>query len=178
MLLTDTLIQQIAGARLHAWIKTDDDERLSDEGLDDEKLASIEEFCSYLDAVMRSILAQGRASKNWAGVVEDVLDWCVRLGYDIATEDPKFPQLVREYATAEKMAQSLIKSCNAGEEPVIPVAALKIGICLSVMNEACEKHKSPQVAAKSVSKNLSIGTPSRAVSCSSLGPYISRECGA
>lgn len=154
--LTGQLIQQIAGARLQSWIATDNRERLSDAGLDDDSLAEIESFCMYSDTVMRGILAQGQASKNWDSVVEDILDWCITLGYEIDIRDSQFPLLVRAYALAERNAQKFIAARNQGDEPNIEEIAPRVGTKLSAMTELYIDKRKTNVGHKTISKNISI----------------------
>ncbi len=154
--LTEQLIQQIAGARLQAWIATDNRERLSDEGLDDHLLAEIEAFCSYSDTVMRSILAQGAGSKNWNSVVEDIDDWCITLGYEIDINDSQFPLLVRAYADAERIAQKFIAARNQGDDPKIQDIAPRTGTQLSVITGLYKERRKNNIGHKTISKNISI----------------------
>ncbi|MGY2492135.1 DUF6538 domain-containing protein [Cupriavidus sp. CP313] len=153
--LTTSLITQICGARLGSWSLTDDFERIEQEGLDEESLQRIEEFCTLTDAVMRSILAQGRSSSHWAPVVKGILEWCEDLGYDIETTDPLFPQLVRGFAAAEKEAHAIIRLRNNGETPAFPLQeAAKPR--LSEMKAAYTTHKEGNVGRKTFTTNLSI----------------------
>ncbi|HZW12661.1 MAG TPA: DUF6538 domain-containing protein [Noviherbaspirillum sp.] len=154
--LTDVLIQQIAGARLHSWIATDNRERLGEGGLDDAQLEEIEAFCKYSDGAMRSILAQGKASKDWPDVVEEVLDWCFTLGYEIDSSDAHFPLLVRAYAVAERKAQQFIAARNNGDDPKEEDVLPKSGARLSEMIAKYEAHKGESVAWKTVSKSTSV----------------------
>lgn len=154
--LTTQLIQQIVGARLEAWLDTDTKERYGDDGLDDEHLAEIESFCNHSDSVMRSILAQGRASRHWKGVVEDVDDWCQVLGYDISLTDPQLPALIRAFAQAERTAQKFISARNQGDAPPDSSIVQMVGTRLSVMNDEFIEYKSKTVGPKPVSMAISI----------------------
>lgn len=154
--LTTQLIQQIVGARLEAWLDTDTKERYGDDGLDDEHLAEIESFCNHSDSVMRSILAQGRASRHWEGVVEDVDDWCQALGYDIALTDPQLPALIRAFAQAERTAQKFISARNQGDAPPDSSIVQMVGTRLSAMNDEFIEYKSKTVGPKPVSMAISI----------------------
>ncbi|WP_425252151.1 hypothetical protein ACPJXG_20300 [Janthinobacterium sp. NFX145] len=154
--LTTQLIQQIVGARLQSWLNTDNDERHGDIGVDDEHLAEIEDFCIRSDSVMRSVLAQGRASRYWKGVVEDVNDWCQTLGYEIALTDPQFPALIRSFAEAERTAQKFISARNQGDAPVDPIVVQVAGTRLSDMNDEFIEYKSKTVGPKPISMAISI----------------------
>jgi len=154
--LTDPLIQQIAGARLHSWVATDNRERLGMGGLDDAHLEEIDSFCKMSDGTMRSILSQGEGSSKWPDVVEDVLEWCLTLGYDVTKEDAHFPQLVRAYALAERKAQQFIAARNNGDDPKEQDILPKSGARLSEMIVKYENYKGASVAWKTVSKNISI----------------------
>lgn len=154
--LNDLLIRQICGARLLSWFETDNTERLGEEGLDEEQLAVIESFCQLSDARMRSILAQGKASREWSRVLEDVREWCQVLGYDISHTDPLFVQLVREFAATERRAHNFIAARNAGENPSIDVTLPTAGVKLSEVAPQYQAYKSKSVAKKSVSKNMSV----------------------
>lgn len=154
--LSEQVIQQIVGSRLQSWLATDNRERLGETGLDEEHLAEIEEFCSFSDGVMRSILSQGRASRAWDSVVEDVIDWCLTLGYDVELTDPSFPLLMRAYAQAERRAQQFISARNCGEDPPQDSLVPKNGTRLSAMNDEFITYKAPLVGPKPVSMAISI----------------------
>lgn len=154
--LNTQLIQQIVGARLQSWLNTDNDERHGDVGLDDEHLTEIESFCNHSDSVMRSILAQGRASRHWEGVVEDVDDWCHTLGYDIALTDPQLPVLIRAFAQAERTAQKFISARNQGDSPPDSSIVQLVRTRLSAMNDEFIDYKSKTVGPKPVSMAISI----------------------
>jgi hypothetical protein len=154
--LTESLIQQIAGARLHSWIATDNNARFGPHGLNNEELAKIEKFCKHSDVIMRSILAQGRGASSWSDVVEEVLDWCYTLGYDVDTSDERFPELMRAYAAAERKAHEFISARNSGEDPAQDSALSKTGARLSEMVERYEKHKHQTVTRKTLSKSVFI----------------------
>ncbi|CAG9179236.1 DUF6538 domain-containing protein [Cupriavidus pinatubonensis] len=153
--LTESLITQIVGARLVSWSDTDRIERIEQEGLDDESLLEIEQHCAETDAAMRSILAQGQRSSHWESAVENILEWCVDLGYRVDTTDPFFPQLVRDFATVEKQAQAIIRQRNAGETLAFPVPELDQS-CLSEMQAEYTTHKGGKVGRKMFTTNLSI----------------------
>lgn len=154
--LTELLIQQVCGARLLSWVETDNAERLGDEGLDDEQLERIESFCKLSDVRMRSILSQGKASSEWAGVVEDVRDWCEVLGYDVHLTDPLFGKLMRAFAAVERRGQDFIAARNEGDEPSIEVTIPSAGVKLSEVAPQYEEYKRKSVDKKTVSKNMSI----------------------
>ena len=154
--LTPNLIQQIAGARLNSWLATDDWERHSDEGLNDEDLAAMDTFCLYTDAVMRSVLAKGTGSATWNHVVQDVRDWCSVLGYGIGSSDPEFPALVRAFAKAERTAQEVIAARNRGDDPEVLTYSAPVGTRLSEMTEHFIKYKSASAGPKPVSMAVSI----------------------
>ncbi len=154
--LSSSLIQQIAGARLASWCATDDWERHSDEGLNGDDLAAMETFCRYTDAAMRSILAQAKGSNKWHDVVADVLEWCNQLGHEIEPSDPEFPTLVRAFAKAEKTAQEFIAARNRGDDPEVSKYSAPVGTRLSEMNTYFLEHKSTTVGKKPVTMALAI----------------------
>lgn len=155
-LLSKQLIRQIAGVRLSSWYETDNHQRYGDEGILEAELLEIEAFCKHSDGVMRTIISRGKGSPNWESVVEDVLDWCVTLGYDVDTTDTLFPDLIRAYAEAEGRAQTFIRARNRGDELPSDTILQTTGTCLSVMSEKYQAHKSSKVGKKTVSKNISI----------------------
>jgi integrase len=157
-ILSQTLIDQLAAVRLHSWVFSDDEERWSDSGLDDEELQAIEAFCKTTDAQMRSILAQGKGSKEWRAVVEMVLEWCEIQGHSVSVTDPLFPQLVRAFARVEQRAQQLIVARNRGDKVEVPVPApVVVGEKLSAIVEPFVKYKTPTVnGPKPVSMAVSI----------------------
>ena len=158
IVLSQPLIDQLAANRLHSWVFSDDEERLSDSGLEDEELQDIEAFCKTTDAQMRSILAQGKGSKEWRAVVEMVLEWCEIQGHSVSVTDPLFPQLVRAFARVEQRAQQLIVARNRGDEVEVPVPTpIVVGEPLSAIVEPFVKYKTPTVnGPKPVSMAVSI----------------------
>lgn len=154
--LTSQLIQQIVGARLQSWLETDNDERHGEVGLDDGHLAEVEDFCKHSDAVMRSILAQGRASRSWKDVVEDVDDWCQTLGYEVAPTDPLLPALIQAFAKAERTAQQFISARNNGDSPPESSIVQTNGTFLSAMSDEFFEYKSKIAGPKPVSMAISI----------------------
>jgi hypothetical protein len=131
-LLSQRLIDQVVGNRLRSWQLSDDGERFSDEGIDDEELQAIEAFCKITDAQMRSILSQGKGSKEWRAVVDMVLEWCEVQGYEVSVTDPLFPDLVRAFAKVERRAQEFIAARNRGDELEVSMPASQAGERLSV----------------------------------------------
>jgi integrase len=157
VVLSQALIDQVAASRLHSWVFSDDDERWSDSGLDDEELQAIESFCKTTDAQMRSILSQGRGSKEWRAVVEMVLEWCEVQGHSVSITDPMFPQLVRAFAKVEQRAQEFIAARNRGDEVEVSLPAAQVGERLSAIVDAYIAYKTPTVKGpKPVSMAVSI----------------------
>jgi hypothetical protein len=156
-ILSQSLIDQLAANRLHSWVFSDDDERWSDSGLDDEELQAIEAFCQTTDAQMRSVLSQGKGSKEWRAVVEMVLEWCEIQGHSVSVTDPLFPQLVRAFARVEQRAQQLIVARNRGDEVDVSLPAPQVGKRLSAIVDAYIAYKTPTVKGpKPVSMAVSI----------------------
>ncbi len=158
VVLSQALIDQVTASRLHSWVFSDDDERWSDDGLNDEELQAIEAFSQTTDAQMRSILSQGKGSKEWRAVVDTVLEWCDIQGHSVSVTDPLFPQLVRAFARVEQRAQQLIVARNRGDEVEVPVPApIVVGEPLSAIVESFVKYKTPTVnGPKPVSMAVSI----------------------
>lgn len=155
--LTPTLIEQISGARLQSWLFTDDDDRLGESGLSEADLRLMNDFCEFSDAQMRSVLIQGKGSKEWQSVVDEVLEWCSTLGYEVEPSDPEFPKLVRAFANAERNAQEIISARNRGEVPSLDNLPIKTGTVLSAMVDEYVKYKTPIVQGpKPVSMAVSI----------------------
>ena len=158
-ILSQSLIDQLAANRLHSWVFSDDDERWSDSGLDDEELQAIEAFCQTTDAQMRSVLSQGKGSREWRAVVDMVLEWCEIQGHSVSVTDPLFPQLVRAFARVEQRAQQLIVARNRGDEVEIPkpAPAVTVGEPLSAIVQPFVAYKTPTVnGPKPVSMAVSI----------------------
>lgn len=157
-ILSQSLIDQLAANRLHSWVFSDDEELWSESGLDYEELQAIESFCKTTDAQMRSILSQGRRSKEWRAVVETVLEWCEIHGQSVSVTAPLFPQLVRAFARVEQRAQQLIVARNRGEEVDVPVPEpIVVGERLSAIVKPYVEYKRPTVnGPKPVSMAVSI----------------------
>jgi integrase len=144
--ITDAVVEKVCAARLYSWMQTDDEDRLN--GLTDEGLAEIEEFCALTDKAMRSVLAQGRGSPRWAEVVDTLLEWCSTCGHDVDVGDPRFPKLVKEFAAVEKEANNRIKARNDGEHCPTPQAPPSRLPTLSSVTEAFRAHKAVKVKSK------------------------------
>lgn len=156
ILLSEQLISQIVGARMHAWVNTDDEDRYLGDGLDDDEFAAIDAFCKYTDATMRSVIARGVRSPEYATVIESIIDWCDALNYLVEPTDPLFPSLVRQFAEVEKKAQQFIAGRNAGDSPEVTAVLPREGTYLSEMTEIFFQHKSQTVGRKPVSTAVSI----------------------
>lgn len=144
--VTPAVIDKVCAARLYSWLKTDDDDRL--EGLTDEQLADIEDFCALTDKSMRSILAQGQASPRWPEVVDTLLEWCSTCGHKIDLGDPMFPTLVKAFAAVEKEAHSRISARNSGEYTPTPAAPPYRLATLSAVTDIYHTHKAIKVKSK------------------------------
>ena len=153
--LNAELVDHICAARLHSWMRSDDEDRFSPEGLSIEALADIDSFCKLSDAVMRSVITQGAASPHWREVIEATMDWCGVLGYAVETSDPTFIRLVREFASVEKKAQRLIALRNAGEDAATPPAPLgTVTHVLSEVTEPFREHKAVRSGGKHLGTTL------------------------
>lgn len=97
---------------VYASLAVDENDRTGPDGLDDDALRGIEEFCAMTDVAMRSVLAQGPASPRWSGLVQTVLDWCWAIGYELETSDPLFVKLVRAFAASKRTAPSAFGSAT------------------------------------------------------------------
>ncbi len=151
-ILSTDLIETICAARLYSWMRNDDEERL--EGISDEQLLEIESFCELADKAMRSVLAQGKASKRWPEVIDTVTDWCLTMGYDVEPGDPSFPLLIRSFARVEKEAQSRISRRNEGEDTETPAPPRATLHKLSDVTKPFEEFKSINVEKKHLSTTL------------------------
>lgn len=154
IVLSESLVSQICGARLSIWQYNDDKARLED-GIDNEDLQEMEDFCAYSDSTMRSILAQGRHSPEWEHVIDRVEQWCEDLDYRVDPTDPLFPQLVRQFAATEKQVQHILQLRNQGEAVDFPKPELAKAR-LSAMVEAYTSHRQHNVGRKTFTTNLSI----------------------
>jgi len=155
--LSQSLIDQVVGNRLRSWQMSDDGERFSEEGIDDEELQAIEAFCQITDAQMRSVLSQGKGSKEWRAVVDIVLEWCELQSYDVSVTDPLFLDLVRAFAKVERRAQEFIAARNRGDEIEVSMPASRVGERLSSVVDAFVEWKTPTVKGpKPVSMAVSI----------------------
>lgn len=155
--LSQSVIDQVVANRLHSWMFSDNEERLSDTGLDDEEIQAIESFYQVTDAQMRSILSQGKGSKEWRAVVDMVLEWCEIQGYTVSVTDPLFPDLVRAFAKVERRAQEFIAARNRGDEIEISIPDNQSGPRLSSIIDEYVKHKTPSVnGPKPISMAVSI----------------------
>jgi integrase len=107
---------------------------------------------------MRSILSQGKGSKEWRAVVDMVLEWSEIQGYSVSVTDPMFPQLVRAFAKVEQKAQEFIAARNRGDEVEVSIPAPQVvGEQLSAIVEPFVAYKTPTVnGPKPVSMAVSI----------------------
>ena len=147
-ILTEELIRGICSARLYSWMKGDDEDR--DEGLTDEEVQVIEDFCRLTDTAMRAVLSQGRGSSHWPGFVDSVLHWAEDLGYELDPADASFPDLVRQFAQVERTASEGISIRNKGGDAQTPPEPVDAFRTLSSIIE----HFSAYKAAKSGGKHV------------------------
>jgi len=146
VILTPDIIDEVVAARIQSWMHTDDEDRYQ-HGLDDEQFAELEEFCASSDAQMRNVISRGRQSGDYTHVVELVLDWCDSQDVAVATDDPLFIQLVRQFAQTETRMHELISGRNRGDSPEPPVVKVRSGERLSAMDELYRKHKHGAIGA-------------------------------
>lgn len=141
--LDQALIEDLCARRLYSWSASDDEDRAA--GLSDADIEEIDAFCGLTDKAMRSVLAQGPASGEWAYAVGSVLEWASVNGHDLDVTDPRFPTLVREFAKVEKEAQRLIASRNQGDTPAAPEPARpRLSSITAVFKEHKQKQGDPK----------------------------------
>ncbi|MCV2355342.1 hypothetical protein LNV09_14405 [Paucibacter sp. B2R-40] len=120
VILTSALIDGICSARLYSWMKSDEEHRA--DGLPDDELQSIEEYCRHSDTAMRASLAQGPASAHWPSLAKSVLEWSVDMGYELSPQDALMPTLMRQFAQVERKASEGISMRNKGDTYETPRA--------------------------------------------------------
>lgn len=148
--LTAPVIDKICAARLYASMQVDEKARV--QGLHEEELAEIEQFCAMTDKAMRSVLSQGKASPRWTQAVESLVMWSETCGHIVDRTDPLFPKLVRDYAAVEKEACARILARNQGDESPTPSLPAYRPPTLSLLTEEfraykAQKSKRPHVDA-------------------------------
>jgi len=112
------VIEKICAARLYASMNVDETDRT--EGLSDDDLAELEQFCELTDQAMRAVLSRGKASHQWPELVQDLLMWSETCGHILDSNDPMFGKLVRDFAAVEKEAAARIQARNRGDASVTP----------------------------------------------------------
>lgn len=143
-ILTGPLVDSICAARLYASMSVDEKDRCAPEGLDEDALRDIDDFCTMTDVTMRSVLAQGPASPRWAELVPVILNWCWTMGYELDTADPMFVKLVRAFAAVEKEAAARIRARNKGDDVPLPaLPPLGGGPKLSDLTTVYREYKTP-----------------------------------
>ncbi len=99
------------------------------------------QLCQATDKSMRSVLARGKAAPDWATTL-DVLDgWCKQMDSPVSRTDPRYPQLVRQFAEVELEATGRVLRRNQGEPAATPEAPSPVGACLSAMTELYRNYK-------------------------------------
>lgn len=153
--LSPELIGQICAQRLYSVLHSDDQEREQAGGLSDEEFREIEELSRLTDATVRTVIARGaQMSNEWRWVVEDALDWCLTVGYEVDRKDALFVSLVRKYAEVELTAQRGISKRNQGDLVATPPRAS--GHLLSEVTEEFRKYKGPSVDLKGLNTVLNM----------------------
>ena len=153
--LTQPLIDQICAKRLHQWMHIDDLGRFEGEGMTEEVLGKLSQLCRVTDKSMRSILIQGKRSKEWLETMELVDIWCKQIGYKFSQTDPFYPALVREFARVEIEGQGRVMKRNRGEfadtPPLPPQTAT-----LSALTEIYRAYKQQDGGTKHVSTSVNV----------------------
>lgn len=139
--LTTELVEHICARRLYHWMRIDDLGRYEGQGHDDQSQAALMQLCQATDKSMRSVLARGKAAPDWATTL-DVLDgWCKQMDSPVSRTDPRYPQLVRQFAEVELEATGRVLRRNQGEPAATPEAPSPVGACLSAMTELYRNYK-------------------------------------
>jgi hypothetical protein len=146
--LTTELVEHICARRLYHWMRIDDLGRFEGQGHDDRSQAALTQLCHATDKSMRSVLARGKAAPDWATTL-DVLDvWCMQMDSPVSRTDPRYPQLVRQFAEVELEATGRVSRRNQGEPAATPEAPSPVGACLGAMTELYRDFKKQHSSGK------------------------------
>lgn len=139
--LTEDLIEHVCAQRAYHWLRLDDRGRFEGAGFDEQAERALLELCDVTDRTMQAVVRRGPASPDWAVVLDLLDDWCAQLGYSVSRTDPRYPQLVRAYAAAERQAVELVRRRFAGDGVATPAQPAAPSPLLSAMTELYREHK-------------------------------------
>ncbi|MFG6490280.1 hypothetical protein ACG04R_26650 [Roseateles sp. BYS78W] len=133
--LTPELIEHICARRLYQWMHIDDLGRYEGAGHDDKSHAALTQLCQATDKSMRSVLARGKSAPEWEATLQVLDDWCEQIKLMVIRTDPRYPQLVRQFAEVELEATRRVLNRNQGEGAPSPEEPRPVGACLSALSE-------------------------------------------
>ncbi|MBN8487298.1 MAG: hypothetical protein J0M20_06180 [Burkholderiales bacterium] len=154
--LTEELIEHVCAQRAYHWLRLDDRGRFEGAGFDEQAERALLDLCEVTDRTMQAVVRRGPASPEWAEVLDLIDTWCVQLGYSVSRTDPRYPQLVRAYATAERQAVELVRRRFAGDGVATPAQPAAPSPLLSAMTEPYREHKARSTKHKQVSTSVSV----------------------
>ncbi len=156
LVLTTELIEHICARRLYHWMRIDDLGRFEGTGHDDESQAALATLCKGTDASMRSVLSRGKTSAQWNRTL-DVLDfWCEQMESPVSRTDPRYPQLIRQFAEVELEAAGRLMRRNQGEPAATPEKPRPLGELLSSMTEPYRDYKRQNSGTKHVGTSVNV----------------------
>ena len=139
--LTPERVEHICARRLYQWMHVDDLWRYKGAGLDDKAHIGLTQLYQATDQSMRSVLARGRSSPEWDRTLQVLDDWCEQMDSPVSRTDPRYPQLVRQFAEVELEATRRVMSRNRGEGAPSPEEPRPVGACLSALSEPYREFK-------------------------------------
>lgn len=154
--LTEDLIEHVCAQRAYHWLRLDDRGRFEGAGFDEQAERALLELCDVTDRSMQAVVRRSPASAEWAEVLDLLDDWCAQLGYSVSRTDPRYPQLVRAYAAAERQAVELVRRRFAGDGVATPAQPAAPSPLLSAMTEPYREHKARSAKRKQVTTAVGV----------------------
>ena len=146
--LTAEHIEHICARRLYQWMHIDDLGRYEGAGHDDKSHAALTQLCQATDKSMRSVLARGKSAPEWEATLQVLDDWCEQIKLMVIRTDPRYPQLVRQFAEVELEATRRVLNRNQGEGASSPEEPRPVGACLSALTEPYRDFKRQRSGSK------------------------------
>lgn len=154
--LTPEITQHICARRLYQWMRVDDLGRFEGRGHDDQSQAALTQLCQVTDTSMRSVLARGKSSAEWENTLATLDSWCEQMATPVSRTDPRYPQLVRQFAEVELEATSRLLRRNQGGPGATPEMPAPVGASLSAMTEQYRVYKQQNSGGKHVGTSVHV----------------------
>jgi hypothetical protein len=154
--LTADLIRHVCAQRAYHWLRLDDMARFEGAGYSEASERALAQLCDVTDRTMQTVVRRGPASKEWGDVLDLLDDWCSSLGLSFDRKDPRYPELIRAYADAERRAVAMLRQRFEGEAIATPPRPLGPAPVLSAMIEPYTAYKAKKAGPKHLGTTVGI----------------------